>query len=343
MSLKINLSEYKYFTVVLFFVIILLLPVSNSVFSQSTEIEEPIKIGLTNWSPSSLLYIAEEKGFFEKNNVNVKLVLKSDYSQLVDGYYYGDYDGIIAVFADILFLESQGVDSKVVYVVDISETADVIIGKGNNLSETKGNKIGVEQIHSFSHLFVLNALEKVGLEESDLEFVSVAAQNVTQMIDDGGIFAGHTYEPYTSQALESDYNILFTAGDIPGIITDTLTFDSDLIEQRPQEIEAIVKSFVESLEYYNNYKDDALQIMASNIGISKQEVDNAMKSVKLVSLNENKLLLGNQSQYSSFYNIGNKISKWLVESGQISEFQNINELVELKFINELLMEKIDKK
>ena len=33
--------------------------------------------------------------------------------------------------------------------------ADAIVGKGNNLSDVKGKKIGVEGINTFSHLFCI--------------------------------------------------------------------------------------------------------------------------------------------------------------------------------------------
>ena len=36
---------------------------------------QPIKLGLSIWAPSFFTYIAQEKGFFEKNNIDVNLTL----------------------------------------------------------------------------------------------------------------------------------------------------------------------------------------------------------------------------------------------------------------------------
>ena len=40
---------------------------------------EQIKIILTLWPPNFLAYIAQEKGLFEKNGVNVQLLFDEDY------------------------------------------------------------------------------------------------------------------------------------------------------------------------------------------------------------------------------------------------------------------------
>jgi NitT/TauT family transport system substrate-binding protein len=217
--------------------------------------EEQIRLGVKVWAPDFFSYLAEEKGFFEKNNVNVELTLVPDYLTILDNYANGDFDGMIPVFSDVIYQISQGINSRVVYAIDYSNTGDVIIGnvsindKNNNISsatlaDVKGKKISVEGINSFSHLFVLKALEKVGLNEGDVEFMNVPVQNVTQELDKGEIIAGHIYQPYTSKALEKGYKVLFAAGSIPGVITDVLAFRTDVIEHRAQDIQAIVKSII---------------------------------------------------------------------------------------------------
>ena len=95
-------------------------------------------------------------------------------------------------------------------------------------------------------MFVLKALELSGLKEGDVEFVNVPAQNVTRALEHGDIESGHSYQPYTTEALKKGYKTLFTAGTVPGLITDVLVFRSSIVEQRPKDIEAIIKSIVEA-------------------------------------------------------------------------------------------------
>ena len=48
------------------------------------------------------------------------------------------------------------------YNTDLSDTGDVIVGKLENFTDVKGKTISVEGINSYSHLFLIRALESVG-------------------------------------------------------------------------------------------------------------------------------------------------------------------------------------
>jgi len=322
--------------------------VSSTIASASAIPGEPIKLGLNVWVTNFLPFIAQEKGFFEKNNVNVQLTLVPDYLQMIDGYYNGQFDGIMGVYADVIFQDSQGTDSKVVFAVDYSDTTDAIVGKqtGNDttvnftnytMAELRGKKIGTQGINSFSHLFVLKALEKAGLDEGDVEFISVPAQNVTQALQKGEIVAGHSYEPYTSEALKKGYKILFTAGSIPGIINTVLAFRSDVVEQRPNDIQAIVKSLIEAEDYYKSNKVNALKIMSSKSGISESDIVMGFDGIRMLTLSDNinTALNSKSNQSTSIYVSGNEISDFFVNRGQISELPNILELIDPTFAESL--------
>ena len=69
----------------------------------------------------------------------------------------------------------------------------------------------LKELILFHIYFVLKSLEKVGLSEGDVQFVDVPVQNVTSALQKGQIFAGHTYEPFISDAVKKGFKILFTA------------------------------------------------------------------------------------------------------------------------------------
>lgn len=330
--------------VTLYLAIICLNLVFSTFASANAITREPIKLGLNVWATDFLPFIAQEKGFFEKNNVNVQLTLVRDYLKMIDGYYSDQFDGIMGVYADVIFQHSQGTDSKVVFVVDYSDTADAIVGKRNgsdttvnftnySLAEVKGKKIGVQGINSFSHLFILKALEKVGLNEGDVEFVDVPAQNVTGALEKGQIIAGHTYEPYTSEALKKGYKILFTAGTIPGLINTVLAFRSDVVEERPQDIQAIVKSLVEAEDYYASHKAEALKIMSLKSGISESEIVSGFDGIHMLSLSDNinKAMNSKSNNTASLYVTGNEISNFFVNRGQLSDPPDIANIIDPVF------------
>src|SRR4030042_38923 len=144
----------------------------------------PIKIGINAWSGIAHAYLAQEKGFFRKNGVEVELVFRKEYSKTIEDYNNGRVHGNLEVFVDTILQDAGGIDSKVVYVSDYSETGDVIMDKPkfNSLLDLKGRKVSIEGINSFSHLFVLTALEKAGLKEAQIQFKIVPAQEVLKAI-----------------------------------------------------------------------------------------------------------------------------------------------------------------
>ena len=161
----------------------------------------PIKIAINVWPGYAHAFIARDKGFFNKHGAAVTLVLEKDITEAVQLYRNGEVDGLFAVFPDIIMLNAEGIKTKVVYIADFSDTADVIIGKPElrALADLKGRKVSFEGINSFSHLFVLKALEEAGIREFEVQFANVAAMDVLDALEHGDIAAGHTWEPVTSK------------------------------------------------------------------------------------------------------------------------------------------------
>lgn len=297
-----------------------------------------IKLGLTFWAPNFLAYVANEKGFFAQNNLDVEIVLEQDYVKAINKFMDKEYDAIFEVYSDAIIQFSDGIEIKVIYNLDSSNNADVIVGKAKDLAELEGKKIGVEGINSFSHLFVLKSLEKVGLEEGDVEFVNIPSQNLVQALDNGTVYAGHIYEPFSSVATSKGYNILSTGADIPGTITNVLAIHSETSNIYTDQIELLIESFVDAKEYYEKNKEDALSIMSSNSGIDSSAIERALKSVILLDLqyNNNKSFNRTLNDTSSLFFSGNNISHFFAERGVISNYPNLEELIEERFVDFLL-------
>ena len=342
-SFKNNITTNKYidnklcYFLISAIVILLFFNHINIANSQNVN-KPPLKIGLTVWVPNFLAFVAQDKGYFKKNGVDVNLTLIQSYNDAVNAYSNGDLDGIFIVYSDAIIQHSSGIDTKVVYNVDSSYKADAILGNGNNLTNVKGKEIGVDGINSFSHFFVLKSLERVGLGEGDVRFVNVPVQNITNELQRGKIFAGHVYSPFISDALNKGFKILSTGASVPGIITNVLAFHSDVVGQRPQDIQNIVKSMDEAKKDYEINKDQDISIMSKMSGLSKADILEGIGNVKLYDLGYNNQFSMNNhlNQTTSLYRSGSEIAKFYAERGVISEYPNISELVDPVFVNALL-------
>ncbi len=309
---------------------------ANFIFTNNSEIltKTPIKIAINEWPGYAHAFIAEEKGFFEKNGVVVELVFDRDYTASQQRYIDGEVDGVFEVLPDTMFRNTQGSPSKVVYLMDYSETGDVIIGSVNSIEELKGQTIGVEGINTFSHIFALKTIEANGMTEGDVLFEIVLAQDVLKRLDDGTIQAGHTWEPTKSKALEKGYSVLANAGDFPYLVTDVLVFSQEIIKERPDDIQKIVQSMFEAQEYQKANYDESIRIMAEAENVSVESMKSGLEAVFMTDLDEN-IKVMNPSNDPTLKNAINVIAEFYLERGQISYIPTFDELIESKFVKKL--------
>lgn len=303
---------------------------------QSSDVTEsqPIKLGISTWPGYSLAFLAEEKGFFEKNGVSVELVHTTEYTDAQTLFLNNEVDGIFQVYTDSLFYSSTGVDSKVVYVINYSTESDVVVGFGD-VKSLKGKTIGIESLNGFSHLFVLKALEKNGLTENDVNFKIIPSQQILTSLLSGEIDAGHTWDPTKQLALDSGYEVICTAGDLPGIITDVLSFNSEIIDERPQEIQAIVQSMIDAKNYYEQNSSESIEIMADSLGISTTDLSRGYSGIHLLSYDENIQSLTGNDETRSLRGTGEFIASYYLERGQLSQMPEFSEIIDSTILQAL--------
>lgn len=299
---------------------------------------EPIVITVHAWPGYADIFIAQEKGFFEKNNVKVKIMFTPGIFESHELYLNGDADAIFQPYSDSILDNSLGAHSKVVYVMDISTTGDVIVGLGNSLSDLKGKTVGIVDIDGFSHIFVLSALKNSNLTEHDVKFKIVPGEHVLDELQSGQIAAGHTWEPTRSQAIESGYHILTTAAQTPGSIIDVLVFNSEMIQKRPDDVKAILKSISEATEYRMSHLDESIPIMARGENMTNDEMKSGLDGLHMMNLQDNYHIF-TSSDSESLYGLGESISEFYINIGQLSELQDFNEILDPEFVEQMAKEK----
>ncbi len=300
----------------------------------SEESKSPIKIAINEWPGYASVFIAQEKGIFEKNDVDVELIFDADYSTSQQRYTDGEVDGVFEVLSDTMFRNTVGLSSKVVYLMDYSETGDVIVGSVNSIEELKGQTIGVDGINTFSHIFALKTIESHGMSEGDIFFEIVSAHDVVKKIDDGTINAGHTWEPTKSEAIEKGYNVLSNAGDFPYLITDVLVFRESIIQERPDDIKKIIQSIIETQEFLKTNPDESIRIMSEMENIEPEILILGLDAVFITNLDEN-IKVFDPSNDPSLKNSIDNIAQFYMERGQISYKPTFDEIVESKFVMEI--------
>jgi len=325
------------------FVIIILACVSCILWymlnTQTIDIpQKPIRIGLTPWPGWAHAYVAKEIGLFKKYNVNVELVLIPEYTKQQQLFKDGELDGNFSLYPDVILMNNEGISSIIVYVADYSEGGDVIIGipELDSLADVKGKIVSFEGINSFSHLFVLEALKNSGLREEDVFYENIPGNEIINALDTQKIIAGHTWSPTKEQAIHKGYKVLTSSKEIHCIIVDVLVFNSKIIKERPKEIELIIKALLEANQYvYSQHKDDAIKIMAKAENMSEEDVRAGLDEIYQLDINGQAKVLQDTNDERSLYRCGKIIIDFYFNKGQLSEFSNLDSIIDPTFIQRL--------
>ena len=316
-------------------------------FNQKSETRGPIRIGIDVFPGWGHAFIAQDQGFFTDNGVEVELVLNEDYLTIQGMYQREEIDAAFMVFADAIYTYANGMEGQVVYISDRSITGDVIVARENikSIQDLKGQIIGVEGINTFSHLFVLSVLEMNGLNESDVHIKYVGAQEVVAALSRGEIAAGHTYGPDKYKSQQAGYSFLAYARDVPGIITDTLVFNNKVIDEKPDDVAAVVSALFRAKSYQTLNREQAIGIIARNINDSPESVRIGLDAVEpfdaaanleamLVSNNNSGIV--NTGQRGHLFKSYKLITDFYLTRGEILNVPEYDLLVEPRFVREFL-------
>ena len=305
---------------------------SLDVNQERTVDDAPVRIAINVWPGYAHAFIAQEQGFFEKNGVDVELIFNEEYSDSQKLYNKKQVDGIFEVFSDTITHNAQSNPTQVVYVADYSTSGDAVVADVEDVSQLKGKKIGVEGLNSFSHIFMLKLLEKYGLSEADVEFVNTPGHDVLEKLESREINAGHTWSPTKQIAVEKGFYSIAEAGDVPGIITDVLSFDADFVEKRPADIRNVVKSMIEAEEFLRNNPEEGVKIMSQFTQVSEFEMEEGLKGVKMLDLESNLHAMDDHQSTESLHFTGAFIAEYFIERGQMDSIPDLDFIINPQFI-----------
>lgn len=294
----------------------------------------PFRIAIDPWPGYAYVVIAEEKGFFDKNGVDVELIYTADLSEAVNLYETGAVDAFFWVYSDVILEKTKGFDGKVVFVADYSAGADGIVAQPEikSVVELRGKTLSCDGINSYSHLFLLRILEKYGIREGDFFLKDIPVTGVADALEKGQIDAGHTYEPFKTRTVNKGFNQIASASDVPGLMSDVLLVHSSAVSDRSHDVRAVIKSMLEARKYAAVNPGECLPIMALKESSSVEEMRNGINGVYQLDLNDNVRSFSDSDDYLSLYRNGREIEKFYSNRGMLSDEPAFAEFLEPGFV-----------
>ena len=254
-----------------------------------------VSIGTQPWLGYGPWYIAQEKGYFEDEGIDVTLTNFMTDADATAAFAAGRIQMSNAASHSALKFMEQGLDVSIVLLLDASLTADAILADKSikDVADLAGTSIAFEE-GSVSNLLLGYALQENGLSLDDITPVPMAPSEAATALIGGSVPAAVTYEPYISEAQSNsdDFHTIFTAAEKEGLISDVLVVDNTFLKEHPDTVQSVVNAWGPSIAFYNSDTEEARQIIAENVGSDVEALDSAFDGVKFFSLEDNKTELG---------------------------------------------------
>ncbi|MEH1866448.1 MAG: ABC transporter substrate-binding protein [Nostoc sp.] len=275
--------------------------------------------------------IAQEKGFFKAQGVDVELILHKRYIQLEQGNFSaGKYDGVMYSLGSFIILSATNPDIQGVMVVDESTGADVVVAQSQIkiVADLKGKNLGAN-LGGFSEVFVTEMLKTANLTSDDVNLVKSEASEIPQRLKNNTIQAGHTWEPHLSEARKLGGHILFTSKQTPGLILDMIVFRGEIIRERPEDVRAFVRGWLQAVNYWKANIQEGNAIISKVLKIPSNTI--SLEGVNLIDLGENQKLLQSSSP-NSIYKTAKIYTDFFIRSGNVTRIPELKTLFNSSFL-----------
>ncbi|MCB1703600.1 MAG: ABC transporter substrate-binding protein [Halioglobus sp.] len=266
---------------------------------------EPLKIGYSDWPGWVAWEIAIEKDWFAEEGVDVEFEW-FDYVASMDAFAAGKLDAVGMTNGDTLVVGASGAQSIMFMVTDYSNGNDMIIASQGieSVKDLKGKKIGVE-VGFVSHLLLLEALEREGLSEADVELVNVPTNETPQVLASGDVDAIVAWQPSSGQALTlvPGSKAIATSKDAPGLIYDMYVVSPASWATRKPDWEKVVKVWYRVVDflYDPETQPEAISIMAARVGLPPEQYAPFLEGTKILTLDEAKTAMSKAQGLESVY------------------------------------------
>jgi len=306
---------------------------SGTVATSGKEVE--FKIAHATWVGYGPLYIAREKGFFEKYNIKPELTVIEDESQYAAALFSNQIQGLGNVLDREVIHFAKGTPETFVLAMDESTGGDGIIAKKEitSIEDLKGATVGLDK-SSTSYFFFLTVLNKYGLKEEDVKIEEMGAGDAGAAFVAGKLDAAVSWEPWLTNASQREGgHVLVSSKDFPHTIVDVITLRQDFVKANPQAVTGLVKAWFDAIEFYRNNPDEGNEIMAKALGLETEEVAEMAKGVTFFGKEENVAFFDKNNE-NSIYKLAELASSFWKEKGIIDKELDVDKLISDKYVKE---------
>ena len=293
---------------------------------QSELSQDPITIAYSPWSGYYPLTIALEKGFFAEQGIAIEPDFDKDYIGQIDAFRNGKHDGILIALGSVLNILEKTPDVQVILVVNVSEGGDAVVARPEikTVQDLKGKVIGT-RLGDFGELLVREMLKQNNISVEDVKIVNIRTEDLAAKLSDGTIDAGQGWEPYPTQAVNAGHHIIFDSSQTPGLIPDVLVMRRSVVQERPEELKALLKAWFQAQNYWLENPEEVRDIVTAALDLKPDEV--SFEGIELPDLERNLEIMTPGDTTDSLHFTAQLYTDFFAANGVINTPPNLETLI----------------
>lgn len=287
--------------------------------------QPPLRLGTNVWIGYEPLYLARSLDLFA--NEDVRLLEYTSASQVMSAIEAGRIDAGALTLDETLLLLQQGIDIKIILIMDMSNGGDALLGRSElgDLKAIKGKTIGFEN-GALGAYMLHRILEKAELQPQDIHTMPIEVNKHEDYFLSGKIDAVVTFEPVISHLQKAGAKVLLDSSQLPGEIVDVLVVRSEVGRKALPQLKRLIAAWFAALDYIRHNPDQAAQRIAPRLKLDSPEVLKVLKGVILPDQAQNREnLLGSTAPILSQ---AERLNRVMRQNDLIKSYPEINRLLD---------------
>lgn len=250
---------------------------------------EPLRVGTNPWPGYEPLHLARDLKLAPGLDWQLRELPSA--SAALAAFRNRSLDAAALTLDEVLLLLHDGVDVRVVQVLDVSLGGDALVARPEvaSLADLRGRRIGVES-SALGAYMLARALQAAGLGAAQVRPVPVAVDMHAKAYGDGSVDAVVTFEPVKSLLQARGAKVLFDSSQIPDEVVDVLVVHAEVTSRRARAVAALLEGWHRGVEHLRSGGADPARL-ARRYGVPVDMASRLYDGLRLVDREENRRFL----------------------------------------------------
>jgi NitT/TauT family transport system substrate-binding protein len=243
-----------------------------------------ITVGVIPIADVAPAYLGIDKGFFRDEGLDVKLQPIEGGAAVIPAVAQGDVQFAFGNAVSLAFAQQRGIELQYVTegvqggASEEDSTNGLIVHKASDIrgpQDLAGKTFAVNTLNSLGEVTVKTALEKEGVDVSDLKFVEVPFPDMIPALERRQFDVAWATEPFISAALAAGHRKILDpmVATHPRLTLAAYFGATDFIEQNPEVVAKFKRAMNRSLDYAAAHEQETREAIKRNTEIPPEVVD----------------------------------------------------------------------